>query len=59
MVPRLLNDEQKERLGQVCQVILKELEIEPDMLTRVVTGDEWWIFECDPLTKWQMFFLGP
>ena len=28
MIPRLLNDEQKERRGQVCQDILKELETE-------------------------------
>ena len=53
MVPRLLNDGQKENHVQVCQDILKQLEITPDLLSRVVTGDELWIFEYDPLTKRQ------
>ena len=53
MVPRLLNDGQKENRVQVCQDILKQLEITTDLLSRVVTGDESWIFEYDPLTKWQ------
>ena len=53
MVPRLLNEEQKERHVQVCQDILEQLETEPNLLKRVVTGDESWIFEYDPLTKRQ------
>ena len=53
MVPRLPNDGQKENRVQVCQDILKQLEITPDLLSRVVTGDESWIFEYDPLTKRQ------
>ena len=40
MVPRLRNDEQRGRRVKVCQEILKELETELDMLSRVVTGDE-------------------
>ena len=40
MVPRLLNDGQKENRVQVCQDILKQLEITPDLLSRVVIGDE-------------------
>ena len=40
MVPRLLNDEQKEHRVQVCQDILKELVAKPDMLSRAVTGCE-------------------
>ena len=51
MVPRLLNERQKE--WQVCQDILEQLETEPNLLKRVVTGDESWIFEYDPLTKRQ------
>ena len=53
MVPRLLNDGQKENRVQVCQDILKQLEITPDLLSRVVTGDESWMFKYDPLTKRQ------
>ena len=52
MVPRLLNEGQKERRVQACQYILEQLETESTFLKRVVTGDESWIFEYDPLTKW-------
>ena len=53
MVPRLLNEGQKERPVQVCQDILEQLEIEPSLLKRVFTGDDSWIFEHDPLIKRQ------
>ena len=53
MVPRLLNVGQKERRVQVCQDILEQLETAPKLLKKVVTGNESWIFEYDPLTKWQ------
>ena len=53
MVPRLLNDEQKEHRVQVCQDILKQLETELDLLSRVLTGNESWIFKYDPLNKRQ------
>ena len=38
---------------QVCQDIIKHLQTEPDLLLRVITGDETWIFEYDPETKRQ------
>ena len=53
MVPRLLNEGQKVRRVQVCQDILEQLETEANLLKRVVTGDESWIFKYDPLTKRQ------
>ena len=53
MVPRLFNEHQKERHVQVCQDILEELETEPNLLGRVTTGDESWIFEYDLETKCQ------
>ena len=43
----------KEHLVQVCHDILKRLEIEAGLLSKVVTSDESWIFEYNPLTKWQ------
>ena len=49
MVPRLLNKGQKERRVQVCQDILEQLQTEANLLKRVVTGDESWIFKYDPL----------
>ena len=49
MVPRLLNAGQEKRHVQVCQDILEQLETEANLLKRVVTGDESWIFGYDPL----------
>ena len=40
MIPRVLNEGQKERRVQVCEDILEQLETEPNLLKRVVTGDE-------------------
>jgi len=57
MVPRLLNEGQKERRVQVCRNILEQLETEPNLLKRVATGDESWIFDYDPLTKRQSLEL--
>ena len=53
MVPRLLNEGQKELRVQVCQDILEQLETEPYLLKKVVVSDDSWIFEYDPLTKRQ------
>ena len=50
---RLLNERQKQQHVQVCQDILEQLKTAPNLLKRVVTGDESWIFEYDPLTKQQ------
>ena len=38
---------------EVCQDILTRLETDPNLLGRTITGDESWIFECDPFTKRQ------
>ena len=38
---------------QMCQDIIKHLQIEPDLLRRVITGGETWIFEYDLETKLQ------
>ena len=38
MVQKLLNDNQKENLMQVCQDIVGRLQTEPDLLHRVITG---------------------
>ena len=34
--------------GQMCQNIIQRRQTEPDLLRRVVTDDETWIFEYDP-----------
>jgi len=53
MVPRLLNDDQKECCMQVYQDIIEHFQTEPDLLHRVITGDETWILEYDLETKRQ------
>ena len=53
MVPKLLSEDQKQQRITVCQDIIESLEDDPDLLGRVITGDESWIFEYDPETKRQ------
>jgi len=38
---------------EICQDLLGRLEIEPHFLDKVITGDESWVFDYDPETKWQ------
>uniref|UniRef100_A0A8C4Q5Q6 Mos1 transposase HTH domain-containing protein n=1 Tax=Eptatretus burgeri TaxID=7764 RepID=A0A8C4Q5Q6_EPTBU len=52
MVP-LLSVDQKQQRVTVYQDILECLEDNPDLLGRVITGDESWIFEYNPQTKQQ------
>ena len=52
MVPKLLSEDQKQQRVTVCQDIIERLEDDPDLLRRVITGDESWIFKYDPETKW-------
>ena len=53
MVLKLLDDDEKLWHVEVCQDILEHLQTEPDLLQRVITGDESWIFKYDPETKHQ------
>ncbi len=52
-VPKILQDDQKERRKMVAQEMLAEVENDPDFLSKVVTGDESWIYCYDPQTKRQ------
>ena len=47
MVSKLLNDDQKDCCMEMCQDVLNQLQNEPDVLGRVITGDETYIFEYD------------
>ena len=38
---------------EIFQDLLGRLEIEPNFLDKVITGDESWVFAYDPKTKWQ------
>jgi len=53
MVPKNLTTEQKANRRDVCLDLLDHLEREPEFFSRVITGDESWIFEYDLDTKHQ------
>ena len=44
MVPKLLSEDYKQQRVTVYQDIIEHLEDDPDLLRRVITGDESWIF---------------
>jgi len=50
MVPKELTKEQKQKRVTICQDLL---ERQDDILGRVVTGDETWVYQYDPETKRQ------
>ena len=50
MVPKELTEKQKQRRVTICQDLL---EMQDDILGRVITGDETWVYQYDPETKWQ------
>ena len=53
MVPKLLSEDKKQQRVTVCQDIIKRLEDDPDLLGRVMIGNESWIFKYDSETKQQ------
>jgi predicted transcriptional regulator len=53
LVPKNLSSEQKEHRQFVCRDLLDRLVTEPNFMTRVITGDESWVFEYDSETKRQ------
>ena len=53
LVLKNLSVEQKANQLEICQYLLGRLEIEPNFLYKVITGDESWVFDYDPETKRQ------
>uniref|UniRef100_A0A8C4Q143 Transposase n=1 Tax=Eptatretus burgeri TaxID=7764 RepID=A0A8C4Q143_EPTBU len=53
MVPKLLSEDQKQLRVTVCQDFIERLEDDRDLLGRVTSGNESWIFKYDPETKQQ------
>jgi len=51
MVPKEFTEEQKQRRVTICQDLL---ERQDDILGRVITGDEIWVYQYDPETKRQI-----
>ena len=52
-IPKLFLDEQKQHRLQVAQEMINRSENDPDLLNRVITGDESWICGYNPETKAQ------
>jgi len=51
VVPKELNEEQKQRRVTICQ---ERLERQDGILGRVSTGDETWVYQYEPETKRQI-----
>ena len=51
LVPKYLCMEQKANPLEICQDLLGRLEIEPDFMGKVITGDESWVFDYNPETQ--------
>ncbi|XP_067937020.1 protein GVQW3-like [Watersipora subatra] len=52
-VPRLLNDDQKQRRIDICSELKTAVLHDPDFLKTVITADESWVYGYDPETKMQ------
>nr|XP_012136794.1 PREDICTED: uncharacterized protein LOC105662008 [Megachile rotundata] len=52
-VPRHLSREQKDHRLQICQDLQQQCLDNPELLTRIIIGDESWIYGYDPETKQQ------
>jgi len=50
-VPSLLTEDQQKSWLTVCQDLKRELENDPNFLSRVITGDESWYYGYDPESK--------
>jgi len=53
MVPRNLREQQRDTRVSVCAELLEQVEADPELMERVITGDESWFFQYDPETKRQ------
>ena len=50
-VPRLLTEDQRQSRLAVCQDLKRELQNDPNFLSRVITGDESSCYGYDPESK--------
>jgi len=51
LVPRLLKEDQKNNRLIVCYDLREQVGHHPQILSKVVTGDETWCYGYDPETK--------
>ena len=52
-VPCLLNNDQQDHQIQVCTKLHEAVRHDPNFLSKVITGDESWVYGYDPETKQQ------
>ncbi|PNF30777.1 hypothetical protein B7P43_G06188, partial [Cryptotermes secundus] len=52
-VPRLLQNEPKQHRLEVCRELEQQLQEDPNFLSKVVPGDESWVYGYDPQSKQQ------
>ena len=53
-IPKCLNEDQKRQRCQSSEQLLEFLRRDPNnLLSRLVTMDETWLYHCDPETKQQ------
>ncbi|PNF17592.1 hypothetical protein B7P43_G14400 [Cryptotermes secundus] len=53
-VPRLLQNEQKQHLLEVCRELQQQFQKDPNFLSKVVTGDKSWVYGYEPESKQQL-----
>jgi hypothetical protein len=58
-VPRLLTDDQKQHRLEVCMELKEQVRSDPDFLSKVVTGDESWIYVYDPIVPVEVSIFTP
>jgi hypothetical protein len=52
-VPYFLNSDQRDHQAQLCTELQKAGRHDPNFLSRVISGDESWLYDYDPETKHQ------
>ncbi|XP_023237321.1 uncharacterized protein LOC111636332 [Centruroides sculpturatus] len=52
-VPHLFTADQKGNCLAACQALKEHLKNDPDLFSKVITGDESWCYSYDPETKCQ------
>ena len=53
IIPKLLNFEQKQRHMYIAQKMLTTFNDDPDLLKKIISGDESWVYDYDIETKAQ------
>ena len=52
-VPRLLWEDQRVNRLDACREMKHQLKTDPELLSKIITGDESWCYGYDPETKQQ------